>query len=168
LHDSWFPSIEETWSLRELLDHVGATVECILKDTYIDMYRCMHFSDDWEINKDGSGETYWEDIFQCDLGQGALCALKPLIRGHHDVLGLRRRRITLNFCLLWEDIFQDQRFKQSPDVEKHHQKYVHIEDGYNSSWKEVVSFSQWLTADESRVAGWYQSGITIGPEPKPI
>jgi hypothetical protein len=29
-------------------------------------------------------------------------------------------------------------------------------------------FGKWITADESRVAGWYRSGITIGPEPKPI
>jgi hypothetical protein len=26
----------------------------------------------------------------------------------------------------------------------------------------------WLTFDESHVAGWYKSAITIGPEPKPI
>ena len=29
-------------------------------------------------------------------------------------------------------------------------------------------FGKWITADESRVAGWYRSGITIGPEPKLI
>jgi hypothetical protein len=121
-----FPSIEETWSSRESLDHVGAAAECMPKDAYIDMYRCMHFSDDWELNEDGSGETYWEDIFE------------------------------------------DERFEPSPDVERHRWKYEHIEDGYNRRWKEVVSFGRWLTADESRVAGWYRSGITIGPEPKPI
>ena len=26
----------------------------------------------------------------------------------------------------------------------------------------------WITADESRVAGWYHSVMTCGPEPKPI
>jgi hypothetical protein len=121
-----FPLIEETWSTRESLDHVGAAAECMPKDAYIDMYRCMHFSDDWEVNDDGSGETYWEDMFQDEL------------------------------------------FEPSPEVEKHRRKYEHIEDGYNRRWKEVVSYGRWLTADESRVAGWYRSGITIGQEPKPI
>ena len=26
----------------------------------------------------------------------------------------------------------------------------------------------WITADKNRVIAWYKSGITIGPEPKPI
>ena len=32
----------------------------------------------------------------------------------------------------------------------------------------MVNFGKWLTADESRVAGWYKSCMTQGPEPKPI
>ena len=32
----------------------------------------------------------------------------------------------------------------------------------------MVNYGKWLTADESRVAGWYHSPITQGPEPKPI
>ena len=30
-----------------------------------------------------------------------------------------------------------------------------------------MKFGQWITADESRAAGWYNSPLTIGPEPKP-
>ena len=121
-----FPSIEDTWSTREPLKHVHTAVESMPKNAYIDMYRCMHFSDDWEVNEDGSGETYWEDVFE------------------------------------------DARYGSSPDVERHRKKYEHIEDGFNTRWKEVVNYGRWITADESRVAGWYRSAITIGPEPKPI
>jgi hypothetical protein len=32
----------------------------------------------------------------------------------------------------------------------------------------VRTIWRWITADESRVAGWYNSSITIGPKPKPI
>jgi len=35
-------------------------------------------------------------------------------------------------------------------------------------WQAVVNPGKWITTDESRVAGWYHSAITIGPEPKPI
>ena len=31
-----------------------------------------------------------------------------------------------------------------------------------------MHFGRLVTADESRVAGWYKSAMTIGPEPKPI
>ena len=35
-------------------------------------------------------------------------------------------------------------------------------------WQELVKPGKWITTDESRVAGWYHSVMTIGPEPKPI
>jgi hypothetical protein len=31
-----------------------------------------------------------------------------------------------------------------------------------------VNPGKWITTDESRVAGWYHSVMTIGPEPKSI
>ena len=31
------------------------------KDVYIDMYRCMHFSDDWD--EDADGDIPWEDVY---------------------------------------------------------------------------------------------------------
>ena len=68
----------------------------------------------------------------------------------------------------WDNMYSDEKCHQSPDVEHHRRKFEHIEDGFNKRWKEVVRFGRWLTADESRVAGWYKSGVTIGPEPKPI
>ncbi len=116
-----FPSIEETWSTRESFDAVGAVKDSIPKDAYIDMYRCMHFSDDWELEDEE-----------------------------------------------WDEIFEDKKYNPSPDCEKHRRKFEFIENGFNRRWKECVLFGKWITADESRVAGWYRSGITIGPEPKPI
>lgn len=52
-----FPSIEETWSTRESIDHIAPAAESMPKDAYIDMYRCMHFSDDWEADENGK-EAY--------------------------------------------------------------------------------------------------------------
>ncbi|KAL7527926.1 hypothetical protein ACHAXR_002197 [Thalassiosira sp. AJA248-18] len=118
-----FPSIVETWCTRESLDAVGAVKESMPKDAYTDMYRCMHFSDDWD-EEDGD--------------------------------------------IPWENVYADVKYEPSPDVERHRQKYEHIEDGFNQRWKECVNFGRWNTTDERRVAGWYKSGITIGPEPKPI
>jgi hypothetical protein len=39
---------------------------------------------------------------------------------------------------------------------------------YNKRWQGIVNFGKSITTDESRVAGWYHSVMTIGPEPKPI
>ena len=52
-----FPPICKTWSTRESLDAVGAVKESMPKDAFRDMYRCLHFCDDWEDN-DG---VNWED-----------------------------------------------------------------------------------------------------------
>ena len=68
----------------------------------------------------------------------------------------------------WDEVYSDERFNASPNVEHHRRKFEHIEDAFNKRWKAIVNFGRWITADESRVAGWYKSGITIGPEPKPI
>ena len=43
-----------------------------------------------------------------------------------------------------------------------------LEDGYNRQWQAMVHFGRSMTADESRIAGWYHSPMTMGPEPKPI
>ena len=47
-------------------------------------------------------------------------------------------------------------------------KISNVEDALCQRWKEYVNFGMWVTFDESRVAGWYNSAMTIGPEPKPI
>jgi hypothetical protein len=43
-----------------------------------------------------------------------------------------------------------------------------LDDGYNMRRQAIVNFGKWITTDENRVAGWYHSVMTIGPEPKPI
>jgi len=69
----------------------------------------------------------------------------------------------------WEDDTYTDRKMCSPDDTAHHrQKFLMFEDGFNIRWKECVEFGKWLTFDESRVAGWYHSPITQGPDPKPI
>ena len=68
----------------------------------------------------------------------------------------------------WNAIYPDEKYEPSPDSPQHKRKFDHMENGFNERWKECVHFGRWVTADESRVAGWYNSSITIGPEPKPI
>ena len=118
-----FPSIEATWSTRESLSAIGPVKESMPKDAYLDIYRCMHFSDDWDEE---------DEIVD------------------------------------WDAVYPDRKIPPSPEAAKHRRKFEHIEDGFNQRWKECVKFGKWVTADESRVAGWYHSVITVGPEPKPI
>jgi hypothetical protein len=39
---------------------------------------------------------------------------------------------------------------------------------YLKRWQACVNPGRWITTDESQVAGWYHSVMTIGPDPKPI
>ena len=43
-----FLSIDMTWSTRESLDAIGTVKESIPKDESRDLYRCLHFTDDWD------------------------------------------------------------------------------------------------------------------------
>ena len=113
------PSIRDTWSTRDSLDSVPPVMDSMPRGAFEDMYRCLHFADDWEEEN-------------------------------------------------WEEVHPDPKSEPSPDVANHRRKFATVEDGFNARWKECVTFGRWITADESRVAGWYHSGITIGPEPKPI
>ena len=67
-----------------------------------------------------------------------------------------------------KEFFYDTKVVVDTTTEAHRLKFGIIEDGFNSRWQEVINFGRWLTADESRVAGWYKSQMTCGPEPKPI
>ena len=68
----------------------------------------------------------------------------------------------------WHDIFPSEKVEAEEDTATHRCKFSVIEDAYNKRWQAIVKFGRWLTADESRVAGWYHSTMTVGPEPKPI
>ena len=115
-------SIETMWSVREILDAVPSVKEAMPQDAYKDLYRCMHFVDDWE----GDADTEWEEYFM------------------------------------------DPKVEHDGSTAAHRTKFSMVEDGWNSRWQEIVNFGKWLTMDESRVAGWYKSMMTCGPEPKPI
>jgi hypothetical protein len=51
------PSIQRTWSTRELLDAIGTCMECMPKNAFQDIYTCLHFDDNW----DGGDE--WDDMY---------------------------------------------------------------------------------------------------------
>ena len=116
-----FPSIDNTRSTRESLDAVGTVKEGMPKNEFRDLYRCLHFTDDW----------YEEEGVE------------------------------------WDDIYLDENYT-SPDLEQHRRKFGDVKDAFNKKWKECVTFGKWLTFNEIRVAGWYHSPITCGPEPKSI
>ena len=68
----------------------------------------------------------------------------------------------------WQTLYTDPKVEAQDGTAQHRKKFSMVEDAYNRRWQEMVNFGKWLTADESRVAGWYQSAMTIGPEPKPV
>ena len=67
----------------------------------------------------------------------------------------------------WDAIYPDPRV-DSPETTKHRIKFCLIEDAFNEAWIKHIVLGKHLTFDESRIAGWYNAAITIGPEPKPI
>ena len=50
------------WSVREIFDAVPSVKESMPQDAYKDLYRCMHFVDDWEADTDSEQEEYFMDI----------------------------------------------------------------------------------------------------------
>ncbi|OEU11342.1 hypothetical protein FRACYDRAFT_245661 [Fragilariopsis cylindrus CCMP1102] len=61
---------------------------------------------------------------------------------------------------VWDDLYNDPKVVADLSISTatYRLKHGQLEDGY----------SKWITTDESQVAGWYYSVITIGPAPKPI
>ena len=54
-------SIDNMWSVREILDAVPPVKESMPQDAYKDIYRCMHFVDDWEVDSDSEWDEYFMD-----------------------------------------------------------------------------------------------------------
>jgi hypothetical protein len=67
----------------------------------------------------------------------------------------------------WSDVYFDKKHSL-PATARHRKKFSDVEDTICQRWMEYVNFGMWVTFDESRFAGWYNSTMTIGPEPKPI
>ena len=68
----------------------------------------------------------------------------------------------------WDVKYTDTKMEPTESTATHQKKFSILEDAYNRKWQSLVTFGKWVTADESRVAGWYHSPMTVGPEPKPI
>ena len=63
----------------------------------------------------------------------------------------------------WEEKYGDGKEEATDTTARHRKKFSMVEDAYNRRWQAIVNFGKWITADESRVAGWYHSVITCGP-----
>ena len=63
----------------------------------------------------------------------------------------------------WEEKYSDGKEEAVDTTARHRKKFSMVEDAYNRRWQAMVNFGKWITADESRVAGWYHSVITCGP-----
>ena len=63
----------------------------------------------------------------------------------------------------WEQKYNDIKEEAVDTTARHRKKFSMVEDAYNRRWQAMVNFGKWITADESRVAGWYHSVITCGP-----
>ncbi len=57
------PSIRKTWSTRKLLDAIGTCMECMPKNAFKDIYKCLHFDDDWDEDNDWDGDNKWGDVY---------------------------------------------------------------------------------------------------------
>ena len=68
----------------------------------------------------------------------------------------------------WAEVYDDEKEEVDDSTAKHRRKFGQLEDGYTNRWMDMVVFGRRITADESRVAWWYHSPMTCGPEPKPI
>ena len=68
----------------------------------------------------------------------------------------------------WDDIYDHPKEEVKEGTASHRTKHGVFEDAYVKRWQQCVKFGKWMTADESRAAGWYHSVCTVGPEPKPI
>jgi hypothetical protein len=55
-----FPSVDSTWSIRESLGHIRSVAASMPKDAYCDMYRVMHFTDNWELHDNSES---WDSVF---------------------------------------------------------------------------------------------------------
>ena len=53
------PSVEQSWSTRDLLFHVSPCAKSMPLAAFMDIHRCLHFRDDLEegVNAD------WEDVY---------------------------------------------------------------------------------------------------------
>ena len=57
-----FLSIDKTWSARKSLDAIGTVKESMPKVSFRDLYRCIHFTDDWgEEEGDESNNIYLDE-----------------------------------------------------------------------------------------------------------
>ncbi len=68
----------------------------------------------------------------------------------------------------WDNTYLDEKVTESAVTAHHRRKFCILEDACNACWKACVFAGKHLTFDESRIAGWYKSPMTIGPDPKPI
>ena len=71
----------------------------------------------------------------------------------------------------WDEVFNFPKHDHDHDDydAAHHVKFGLFEDAYVKRWQECVKkFGKWVTADKLRLAGWFHSPCTIGPNPKPI
>lgn len=75
----------------------------------------------------------------------------------------------LRFADNWDHtICPDAREEPRHGTPFHRRKFSVLEDAHCGRWQDLVDFGKWITADESRIAGWCESSTTIGPEPKPV
>jgi hypothetical protein len=56
----------------------------------------------------------------------------------------------------WSDVYFDKKHSLPATISD-------VEDIICQRWKEYVNCGRWVTFDKSRVAGWYNIAITIGP-----
>ncbi len=52
------PSFERCWLMQELLNAIGMCMESMPNNAFEDMYRCLHFDDDWDEDTGMNGMRF--------------------------------------------------------------------------------------------------------------
>ena len=52
-----FPSVDDSWSTQCPIDAIVPLKECMPRNAFTDMYRCLHFADDFDNDEE------WSDVY---------------------------------------------------------------------------------------------------------
>ena len=63
----------------------------------------------------------------------------------------------------WDSFYIDKKEDPKTGTAQHRKKHAQLEDAYNARWQVIVDFGHWVTADKSRLAGWYHLVMSTRP-----
>ena len=65
-------------------------------------------------------------------------------------------------------VYSGTKEEHGEDTARHRCKFTVLEATYNKRWQAIVKFGRWVTAYESRVAGWHHFAMPAVPSLSPL